>query len=62
MNVEKVGKCVLHTLDKELPIDFLGKDLEGFIDVERRIQLRNHHTSAHIIFAACREVLGPHVW
>jgi alanyl-tRNA synthetase len=32
------------------------------IDSERRNQLRAHHTGTHIVFAACRKVLGPHVW
>jgi len=64
VNVEKVGKCVLHTLDQ--PVEnweqAIGATLEGWIDMDRRLQLRNHHTAAHIIFASCRKVLGPHVW
>lgn len=28
----------------------------------RRRQLAAHHTGTHIIFAACRNVLGPHIW
>ena len=38
----KVGKCVLHTLDKELPGDkdsYKGKKVEVKIDAERRRQL-----------------------
>lgn len=61
-NLEKVGRCVLHILDKEVPEDCIGETVEGIIDEKRRLQLRNHHTSAHIIFASAREVLGPHVW
>jgi alanyl-tRNA synthetase len=74
VNVEKVGKGVLHFLDKDVPEDLnltyntstnttsqIVK-IYGKVDKKRRIQLRNHHTAAHIIFAACRQVLGPHVW
>lgn len=64
VNVEKVGRCVLHTLDR--PVEEWEKQIgvraEGWIDMARRQQLRNHHTAAHIIFAATRKVLGPHVW
>ena len=61
-NIEKVGNCILHMIDQEVPMEFVGETVVGEIDKERRDQLRNHHTSAHIIFAAAREVLGPHVW
>jgi len=61
--VEKVGKCILHILDKELDENIeLGIEIEGKIDIERRNILRNHHTATHIVFSACREVLGPHIW
>ena len=62
VNVEKVGGCILHILDSEISDDLLNSTVKGIIDEKRRIQLRSHHTSAHIIFAAAREVLGPHVW
>lgn len=39
-----------------------GREVQGEVDKDRRVQLRNHHTAAHIIFAACRKVLGPHIW
>jgi len=64
-NAEKVGKVVLHILDSELPddIDSLkGRKVFVKIDAHRRGQLRAHHTGTHIVFAACRKVLGPHVW
>lgn len=63
--VEKVGKAVLHFLDKPLPAEVAERKdvkVKGVIDRKRRLQLRNHHTAAHIIFASCRQVLGPHVW
>ena len=73
INVEKVGKCVIHEIDQEIKLeDFVTYDesrniesyldVEGEIDQKRRIQLRNHHTAAHIVFAATKKVLGPHIW
>mgnify|MGYP001626726516 CR=1 FL=1 len=37
----KVGKCVLHKIDEEIPADFeaIGKDVAGVVDAERRAQL-----------------------
>lgn len=60
----KVGKCVLHKLDQEVPADMelIGKTVHGSVDAERRMQLQAHHTGTHIIFASCRKVLGPHIW
>ena len=54
-----------HILDKELPgdkKDYIGKEVSGKIDIERRKQLMSHHTATHIVCAACKRVLGPHVW
>ena len=65
VNVQKVGKCALHVLDKELPgnkEDYVGKQVHGEINMERRIQLMSHHTACHIIFASAKKILGPHVW
>lgn len=62
VNAEKVGKVVLHILDKDLPDDAVNKQVKVTIDSDRRNQLRAHHTGTHIVFAACRKVLGPHVW
>jgi len=65
VNVEKVGKCVLHFLDKELQgskNDWVGVEVNGAVDQDRRRQLMAHHTGTHIIFAACKRVLGTHVW
>ena len=61
----KVGKCAVHVLDQELPgdkKDYIGKEVTCKIDIERRRQLMTHHTATHIVCAACKRVLGPHVW
>ena len=36
--------------------------MKGFIDEERRSTLRSFHTGTHIVYAAARRTLGPHVW
>ena len=62
-NVEKVGKVSMHIMREDLPESItIGSSVKGEVDQKRRIQLRNHHTAAHIIFTACRNILGPHVW
>lgn len=63
VNVEKIGHCVFHYLDRPLEgwsesNQFKGVSVTGTIDVERRDQLRKNHTATHIVFAACRRVLG----
>jgi alanyl-tRNA synthetase len=39
-----------------------GDTVEGVVDLERRKTIARHHTGAHILNAACRAVLGPHIW
>lgn len=65
VNAVKVGKVVLHYLDRPLEgyVElFKGKKVTVEIDEARRRQLMAHHTGTHLVFAACRRVLGPHVW
>lgn len=52
----------MHVLDQEIEEDVKGKKVTVTIDEVRRNTLRSHHTGTHIVFAACRRVLGPHVW
>ena len=65
LNVEKVGKCNLHILDREVKAEaksYIGKSVHGQIDLTKRYQLMCHHTGTHVVFAAAKKVLGQHVW
>lgn len=43
-------------------MDISGMAVHGEIDWARRTQLMSHHTGTHVVFAACRQALGPHIW
>ncbi|MFH1125931.1 MAG: alanine--tRNA ligase [Candidatus Altiarchaeota archaeon] len=61
IDVQKTGGIVLHKVQK--PEKFKeGMEVKGKINSGRRKQLTQHHTAAHIVNAAARIVLGPHVW
>ncbi|MEK6903967.1 MAG: alanine--tRNA ligase [Nanoarchaeota archaeon] len=58
-NVYKQGPHIIHVLSQK-PNFKVGQLVSGEIDLERRKQLAQHHTSTHIINAAARIVLGRH--
>jgi len=60
VDVVREGDHIIHILEKEATIP-LGKDVHCIIDKERRFQLAQHHTSAHILNAAAKRVLGHHI-
>jgi alanyl-tRNA synthetase len=60
VGVEKIGDIIVHTLDGAIPP--IGVEIEGYVDRERRDQVKRHHTATHIIIGAARRLLGPHVW
>ncbi|MEW5996901.1 MAG: alanine--tRNA ligase [Candidatus Micrarchaeota archaeon] len=39
-----------------------GMEVEGKVDLDRRKRISKHHTAAHLLNAACREILGKHIW
>ena len=60
-HVEKAGRVVVHTVDKIAGLK-PGQTVECVLDDRRRVQLMQHHTATHIVNAAARKTLGPHVW
>jgi alanyl-tRNA synthetase len=61
VDVFKQGSVIVHVL-KDKPI-FSENDLVVCkIDFETRLQLTQHHTSAHIINGVARRILGNHIW
>ncbi len=58
--VKKVGKHVLHYLDDAKKIN-IGDKIIGVINKDRRKQLTQNHTAAHVINGVCRKLIGNHV-
>jgi alanyl-tRNA synthetase len=60
VNITKQGSAIIH----EVPEHTLnvGDTVECTIDMDRRLQLAQHHTATHILHTAAKEILGPHIW
>ncbi len=60
-DVEKHEGVIFHYVKK--PLEFKkGTRVIGKIDLRRRKQLARHHTAAHLLNAAARNLLGKHIW
>lgn len=59
--VKKEAGVILHKLEDVQGIE-IGSIVKGKVDASKRKQLMAHHTGAHILNTAAREILGPHVW
>lgn len=60
VDVFKQGGVIVHVL-ADKPAFKTGEKVHGVVNAERRKQLAQHHTSVHIVNAAARTVLGPHI-
>jgi alanyl-tRNA synthetase len=60
VDIFKQGAIVVHVLADE-PVFKEGDSVKGAVDIDRRRQLSQHHTAAHIVNAAAKRVLGSHV-
>ncbi len=58
-NYEGKILVVLDNSKKDLNI---GQSVICLVDGERQRQLRSQHSSTHLLNAACRKVLGNHIW
>ncbi len=58
-NVIKIGKTILHEVDKKLE---KGLKVRCVVDKERRFRKNCNHTGVHILNGACKKILGKHVW
>jgi len=53
---------ILHFIDNPKKALNLGQLIICLVDDERQKQLRCQHTSTHLLNAACKKILGQHIW
>ncbi|MFA5108388.1 MAG: alanine--tRNA ligase [Candidatus Micrarchaeia archaeon] len=61
LEVKKEAGVILHKVEHSNKF-IVGDSAFGEIHMERRRQIMAHHTGAHILNVAARDVLGMHVW
>jgi alanyl-tRNA synthetase len=61
LDTKKHGSVFMHAVRVEQGRIHLGMRLQTGVDVERREAIRRAHTATHLLHAALRQVLGPHV-
>ena len=56
-----VTGLIVHKLEVELGTFRLNQVVKAHVDAEKRTRTMSNHTATHLLHAALREVLGPHV-
>jgi len=59
LDTQKIKNRIIHLVDS-LPSD-VGQTFKARVDADRRTRIVKHHSVTHLVHAALREVLGPHV-
>lgn len=60
VDVQRIGKIIVHVLNGSVPKE--GDEVSCSVDWDRRIRLMRQHSATHILMGAARRVLGEHVW
>jgi len=60
-NVIREAGVILHEMQNIAKFK-KGQKVKGKVDLERRKTITRHHVGAHLLNAACREILGMHIW
>jgi alanyl-tRNA synthetase len=55
------GSAITHIVEMEAGVLQLGDEIEAAVDLEKRRSTMKNHTATHLLQAALKSVLGPHV-
>jgi alanyl-tRNA synthetase len=61
LDTQKRGTTITHLVQMESGTLHVGDTVEAVVDLEKRRLTMKNHTATHLLQAALREVLGPHI-